>query len=508
MIWPGLVVVISALFAPLFLKELSRNDDPAVKFLVLAIWIRYTIGALSDFTADTLVGPLSLLALYAFLIILTGPFFIKKKLYSHPILWQFFPLFLILFLSTFLNFQFSGILEKAATLVFLMILLLLLFQVFQDHGITHILYLLLLIHLPPLLFLLADLIIGEPIVAPNGARGYYAGYAHNVVPSNIVFSALLIIAFTTWNRATYGFVFSLIALVALNLINYRTTVLGSLPVFILWFFNFFIKTFSKIIGWLLFVVGFLIFIIFIPTISQFVPDIYEEIFIFYQNLGVLGKDPEELYIDELSLFSHRVLFWVQGISMWMESSALHKLIGFGPGAYEAIFGIGAHSGFITFFFDLGIVGLAMLLILLITQAVMSLRIADGWLALRALACTAGYLILNIAAAPLLSVEGAIAFAILVAATWASVDEGVGQRVTGRTVDRVPQTKIGARWQTGLAAKAPSWPRSTAPREYRSTMSDATDSQGDPGEARSRDARTPVRQASRSRRRTLRQPPSR
>lgn len=444
--WLSLVVLITLCFLPFFINDLRGYFDYATRFALLAIWSRYTIGAVSDYTADPLVGPLSPLAIHSFLIILVSPLFMKQQTLTKPFVLQFIPLLCIMLLSSVLNLSFAAVVDRLALLFFLVFVAVLVYQSLKSHGSDKVLNSLLLIHVAPFLFLVADVFVGQPVVAANGASGYYAGYAHNVVISNIIFCSLIIVALKRWQKKFVMFIISLVSLIALNVINYRTTVLGALPVFLSIFFDFFSKTFSKAIGIIVAIIMVASVAALWPILTDMVPDHYAEISDFYNNFGVLAKEPEELYVDELSLFSHRILFWVQGISAWTEGSIVQKLIGFGPGAYESRFGIGAHSGFVTFLFDMGIAGVIALVVLLATQAVISLRIEDGWLALRALACTAGYAILNLAAAPLLSVEGAVAFAILVAATWAYGAEGVDQRAP-RGSSRAGAVRIGDKWRT-------------------------------------------------------------
>ncbi len=134
----------------------------------------------------------------------------------------------------------------------------------------------------------------------------------------------------------------------------------------------------------------------------------------YNNASHLITYPENYTRDERRLFSGRLYMWSAYISEANEGSTQQLLIGQGMGSWKKYFEKYAHNTFVSFYFELGFVGLILCVLIFLTLYSKLIQIADQDIRATASAFLLGFLVLNMSTMPMWSMEGIYCLAFLLA----------------------------------------------------------------------------------------------
>ncbi|MEL7028703.1 MAG: hypothetical protein AAGL49_05695, partial [Pseudomonadota bacterium] len=144
-----------------------------------------------------------------------------------------------------------------------------------------------------------------------------------------------------------------------------------------------------------------------------------DVVIVAQNAPDYLKPPYDFTDPERDLFSSRVYIWSQYVYEYLSGDFLTYLVGYGPNGWEGKFHLYAHNTFVGYIHDFGAIGLACLLLLLATNAILSLRAPEVELRFALLSAHVGFVFLNMATMPLWQIEGEIFYGLLCGVTWAA-----------------------------------------------------------------------------------------
>jgi len=444
--------LVSIAFLPLIARQILQFPDLATRFALAAIWLRLVLGAMSELTSDPLPGGFTLIALYTLgLTALSTLLVFQKHLYNHNV-YVFVPILVIMAVAFIANVVLSSspdskplsvseAVEQFLSLIFFINMMCLLTRAFAKHDFDRLMTVLIWIFALPVPLLLIAVGLGEARITPGTPPGYPAGYAHNSVPSLIFLCLMCVTALKHWQNRFIPVLIGLVCFILIYLTNYRTTIVGALPLFIgiliIAFYQMKQATAMFLIG------GGLFLFILVPAwllLPNIVRD-FSEITVFLKDISVVFEPPEALFREERGLFTGRVLLWSQAIDAWRQASTFEKMFGLGPGAYRGMFDFRPHSGYVSYLFNTGILGLVWLIGVLAFHLVMAFRVPDANVRITVLAGLGGFAIVNIAAEPIRSIEGLLLLATLTAAVWAFAARNVGS-APGR---------LGSRWRNRPSA---------------------------------------------------------
>jgi O-antigen ligase len=132
----------------------------------------------------------------------------------------------------------------------------------------------------------------------------------------------------------------------------------------------------------------------------------------------LMKPPEAFTGDERRILSGRVYLWSNYIDAYENGTTVQKIIGRGPDSWSSNFAIYAHNTLVSYLYEMGIIGVAAILLLWATIASVAMRAQRGQRA-TILGAHASFFLLNMATMPHWQIEGNILYGLICGYTLAS-----------------------------------------------------------------------------------------
>lgn len=449
MIWNLIVVAVSSFMLVVLLFRLRPLADLPTKFLFLAIWGRYFVSGLPDYSMIPIVGGLRGVAIYSICIALVGVVFVPFRYFFKSKLIPFYIFFLFIIVSGLLNNMYIGMIQDLTKWLFFLVIALLTYRAFEKYDMATVIQLFTIAAATPFILQLVGIVVGESFVGPDGATGYIGGYATDSSFSMILFTIMCIACLTRTRYDIWPLFLGFAALLGIFLTNYRTSVIAALPVFGVLSFSVFMRITTPTLRPLIMLAALVAVILGGSAFIQNTPERLMPAVEFVENLGNLFKSPEQYTYDERRILTGRVHTWAQYIAHFNASDPFHQFFGYGSEAYENTSLAFPHNEYISHMFEFGVIGLFCLVLVLFSQMVLMLAVPDRVLSLRLVACLIGFMLSCFAAMAIWSIEGLITLALLCGTTWAAYD-GVlrNSDSAARPETARPRRPIGARWTTG------------------------------------------------------------
>jgi hypothetical protein len=419
-----LVIAVTGLYV---VVSWRRIGDLHVGFLLTAIFIRYSSASMADYTAVPGPGGLSINAITSLAIIAGGALLIAPRHLALRALWPLHVYLGVCIVSGALNRAPGPAISVLLNWTYMLILALLIRHSIRKFGCDRIMRLLLPVFAMPVVLGLLSYLVGfGQFSTHDGSISYHAGFNHESHYSVIVFTSLVVSLLVKWRQPATKFAFVVIAVTTIFLANYRTTVLGLLPLIALIGLSTFhaavptrFRTAASLCGLLAVTVS-------LPFIAANVPDRYAEIFVFLGSEGIDISDPTLMTETDRLFFSARLYIWSLYLHDFNRGDLIVSLFGWGPGTYvhnkNLIFDpsinliVHAHNNFIFDLHQIGILGLGALLLLHANVIVRAALLADRHYASLLIAAQLGFMIIGLATTPFDSIEGLIAYAVLLGVT--------------------------------------------------------------------------------------------
>ena len=442
MIWQLITLATSCATLVLALYVIRSLRDLRTTFVIVAVWARYVLAAFDEYTYSSLVAGLSINALSSIAVAGAGLALVPPRLYLR-LLYYLVPLALLLIViivSGLLNTEYGGIIKDTMKWLYFAALLLLLYRAFVLFDADIVLRGLFIASLTPLVLQLMSIVLGQGSFDPTvGKTVYIGGYGGSAGFSLSLFTTLSIGALINWRYSFVSLAIAVICVGGVYLAHYRTTILAALPLTAVVASFLLLRWTPRIFRSLTLVYVLLIGAGVAALAVQFMPPKFLDIVVVLRSATELIKPPELFTPADRELFTGRIYIWAQYLAPWSAASPLVHVFGFGPEAWEGVQDKYAHNTFVSYIYELGLVGLLILCIFLFVQLMTAAMVRPVSLAWRLTAAQLGFLVANLATMPLWLVEGLILFAVLCALSWAKAGER--QSVTAARAKR----PIGARW---------------------------------------------------------------
>jgi len=257
----------------------------------------------------------------------------------------------------------------------------------------------------------------------DGSISFLGGYQHQQSLSIILLTFLYVTCLSQGISGTVSYVRLGISVAGIALANYRTSLLAAaLPAtsFALW--TLLRNVMPRQRGVLLIVLAIMTVFVFFG-VAVLLHDRFADLGVMLDKNTSLLQPPERFSEHEARLFSGRPYLWSQYIDAYLEGSIINFLIGFGPEGWVGRFSLYAHNTFVSYLYELGLLGVAAFLWILVSNFFMALH-ADREDMPLLLSCHIGFFVLNLATMPLWTLEGAILYALLLGHTWHSASIAV------------------------------------------------------------------------------------
>ena len=409
-----LIKVIAALTsAMLIYREARRQPNGFAVFVMIALWIRFTLSAFHTVTYPPMVACLSINALGSILVVAAGLVILPSRLFILKY-WRFFYAFAICIgVSALLNQQISGLILVYVKWAYYLVLASATFLAVRHSGLEPVFKSFLYAFALPVGLQVLSILLGESKAAENdGSTSYIGGYNHEAAFSMIIVGFTLCICVQRIRSFSFQNTLFCLGIVLLFLTNYRTAMLAVLPIVIVFCLTLFESSVHKRYHLLTYAVA----ASSLGLIATFVGGSYAERFndlaIVASHWQSLIKAPVYFTEWEQDIFSARVYLWSQYVTAFVNADGLSQLFGFGPESWNGVFEKYAHNTFVSYLYEFGYVGLGLFSLLNIFLLYAAWQITDPILRKKVFFSVVGFLVLNLATMPLWNIEGLIVYALL------------------------------------------------------------------------------------------------
>lgn len=398
------------------LFQLRRLREVHVGFLLLAIWLRYTLAVFHEYTYPPLVFGLSAIALSSIAVVLAGVLLIGAR---NMLLRKLEPIYVIILLaliSAGINQSWIGAVNVTLKWLYLTIFALVTYIALERHGPDSVFRAVAMIFAAPVLLQWLSIAWGLETVNEDRTLSFIGGYQHQQAFSIILLTLLYVTVFSPGLPAIIRFIRLPVVAVGLAYANYRTSILSAaIPFATLAVTTATGKLVPKQRAVALVFLGAVTAVV-VVGIVHLAQDRFADLGTVLDKGGSLIQPPEYFTVEEKRLFSGRIYLWSAYISEYMRGDSIHILFGFGPESWVERFPLYAHNTFVSQLYELGLFGLAALVWLLGANVAMAAR-TQGTPRINLLSCHLGFVVLNITTMPFWTLEGDILYAMLLAQTW-------------------------------------------------------------------------------------------
>lgn len=390
-----------------------------LKFIFWLVFFRLIFSSFHEVTYVKIFGSFSIISVYSILLVCASAIFMYLKNISVIRIHGFYCIKLIIFLmflSSVINSNQIQSIASIIKLIFLLQLSTMLIESIKYDGIAKVFKVVSIAYLYPIILVLFSIILGDSKATEvDGSISYVGGYYHEGLISIIILTAMSIFVLMAVEenkifKQLYLIIFFLFLLI---MVNYRTTLLASL--FICIFVLFAIYKNARILNKSLTIL--LVFMIAMGTTMlapshlferfQEIPDAISQ----YSNFINL---PEYYSSEERKFFSGRIYIWSAYISDALDGTGIQLFFGQGMDAWKDHFRMYAHNTFVSFFYELGIIGLGIFSILIVNLYRKILQIRESGIYLPLCGVYTAFLVLNLGTMPLWQLEGIILFSLIIA----------------------------------------------------------------------------------------------
>lgn len=416
------------------LRHFARNKPSlALRLLFVLFFTRFVLASLHQYTYPPTFGSLSLMSIASIasvaLCFVMLPLVKPRNQSALVISKSLMPIYcfiLLMLISTVVNGEIKAGLPSLIKWLYLLQLVTLIGYVMTIDGLQKTLRVLLIAYIFPVCMLLLSVAMGVSKKSElDGSTSYVGGFFHEAVFSTIVFTAAFFAASYArkFSKSKGISVFSILAVsfVLMIFINYRTSIIAFMVMsglMILASFRNAQAPQKVLLG--IAVIGLTLWLATLDLDSF--GERFSDVPNAYNNASQLITYPENYTRDDRRLFSGRLYMWSGYISEANQGSPLQILIGRGMGSWKAYFEKYAHNTFVSFYFELGVLGLLLCALIFYGVYRRLSRLHDPDLRAYGLAFLFSFLVLNMSTMPMWSMEGiyCLAFLIALARTYAPV----------------------------------------------------------------------------------------
>lgn len=421
----GVLVPSTVLLAIIAGFALYRLRGGPARFLLAALWLRYMLGAYHAFTFKPLIAGFSITALVSIGIVSAGLLVVRPQHLGLKVLIPVWLLILAAFLSGVANGDPAGTINTALKYAYFAVVLVATFEMLRGPDGERQLPLLFAAFLPLLYFQALSLALNLPKGSELGdGLVYIGGYFHEAVFSVALFTGFLLVAIARRAPALLRVALLLAFAVGLMFAGYRTAILALAPLAVIAFWREASSAVAPSQRAPVATIALVLVLLAATGVAIDSADKFGDLATFLANPGDLIKPPREFTQLDRQVMSGRALIWSQYLYAFREGAAFQRVFGFGPDRWADMFSVYPHNTLIGTLFDLGALGLAAMLLLWATMAMLVLRARPGERLLLA-AAHISFVLLNFATMPLWQIEGLALYALLCGYTLFSARAAAG-----------------------------------------------------------------------------------
>lgn len=422
MTWNLVAVVVCAITFALMMRHLLRMDDLPTQFAVTGLWVRMSLAAFPEITAIPSIGPMSINAVFSILVTLGALALIDARLLRLRYAFSFYPLLAIILASGLVNRMPGGAIEYAMRYLFLFGLALLIYRGVRIFGPQAMLRAILCAISTPIILQYMSVLFGKyKFSEEDGSISYIGGYIHEGPFSQLLLGFLFVAAMVQWRSRFTGIALVVLAMVGILLSNYRTSIIGALPVLGLLVARATLASAPRGLREGLFALGVGVVVIVAMSYDALLPPRYADLARFDEVLKLISQPTIYFNDAQRDLFNYRAFLWAQYIGVIERFDASSWLLGLGPISWRdnpmILRDLSAHNTLLSWLFQFGLIGMIGMASFLVYNLFVAATAADRALGMILAACLAGFMLVGLATEPLWAMEGVVNYAMLLGLAW-------------------------------------------------------------------------------------------
>jgi len=394
------------------LRAALKTPHASGRLLVAIVWLRYVMQAYHEVTYFS-VGGVSINALASLGVCLVGGIILFRRL---PELGRF-PFLILLMLTIGASGLMNGALTPAIeTLLkwgFFAIVLLATIDCLRRDGDARIFGLLLWSFAPVIVYQALSIVLDVgKATESDGSVSFIGGFHHESAFSVILITCLTVASLVPRMNVLACIGIVGICLVGVVLANYRTSLIAAAPIV----FGFFVFGVASNLRpgrrVAVSIVGLLMIMTVAVAGSAIMSDRMSDVGVVADEGGAIIKSPDQFTEAERKLLSGRVYLWNQYIEEYSAGDDKHLLLGYGADSWVERFGLYAHNTLVSYLFEFGLTGAALIVLVWLAMIARSLRATDWTTRGQLLTAHVGFILLNMATMPFWLIEGLIFYGLL------------------------------------------------------------------------------------------------
>jgi hypothetical protein len=398
----------------LLMRAVIMTPHASGRLLLIVVWLRYVMQAFHEVTYLS-VGGISINAIASLAVCCVGAIILAGRLGEV----RRFPLILSLILGVIVSGLMNGLLVEAVETAlkwgYFLVVMLATLDCLRRDGDARILGLLLWAFAPPLVYQALSIGLGvSKATEHDGSISYIGGYNHEAAFSIVLVTCLAVASLAPRLNFAMRMVLLTVCLAGVIAANYRTSLIAVAPI-ALGYFAFGIARGARagqrfavsIIGLVVVAGGVMAANL---VLSERMADLQAV------TEDPLIRPPEEFTVVEQKLLSGRLYIWNKYYDEYAAGSDAQLLLGFGPDAWVETFGVYAHNTLVSYLYEFGMAGAALVVMIWVAMATRALAIEDWSLRWQVFCAHLGFVLLNMATMPFWMVEGLILYGVLCAYT--------------------------------------------------------------------------------------------
>lgn len=412
---PGPIVAgVAGASAILILTVMVRSRERAAAFVIGATWLRYILSAFHTITYKPLAAGMSINALSSIALLGVGLLTIDLRHLALRILTPIYVMIGIAVLSAVLNGNVGpGLITVVTKHGFLIVMILSVFAALKRSRDGAFMTSLLWAFFPVFVYQAFSVVLGVGKLTETDltATSYIGGYNHEAAFSVSLATCLTVACFTQKLNGYAKIGIILACIVGIVLANYRTTLVATAPL-VLMFFGFsslsrFTPRDRPFVVSALIVLGALAF----GLVSILFSERFQDLTVATSGHVNFFKPPEYYTPEEARLLSGRAAIWSRYIYGWLRGDLLQYVIGFGPESWNGVFPLYAHNSLVNYLYEYGIVGVIGALYLWLTMLTAALRVQHPHRGV-VIGAHLSFLVLNMSTMPMWMIEGNMLYGII------------------------------------------------------------------------------------------------
>lgn len=430
----ALKIVVILLVAISALRFFRRNRvSTALKLLFCLLFLRVILAAYHSVTFAPIVGSLSLISVASIMCVglcfIALPFVKPVHRSSFVVPKVFLPIYLfigLMLVSTLMNGELGAGVASLIKWIYLLQLITLFVYVLELDGLKQTVKTVLIVYAFPATMLVLSIVMGVSKRNDlDGSVSFVGGYFHEAVYSTLMltaaFHAVSYVMLYSKRRYLAFAVVGIIGFIAFSFINYRTTTIAYLVMMAALLLMLIQKAKPIPRAFTTVMVLFCALWLSVADVSRLdlgdTRERFADLPNAARNVSSLITYPENYTRDDRRLFSGRLYIWSNYISEANEGEPWQIWFGRGMGAWKPYFEKYAHSTFVSFYFELGLIGLTLFIFILATLFLRLRRLSVNRLQSSSIAFLCGFVVLNMGTMPMWSIEGIYAIAFLFAVSY-------------------------------------------------------------------------------------------